>query len=144
MNLANLLSGEMLKIITKTYCSSIRLDISKSQQSPASLVPWCTLFIQIIEKNIPIQSMPADEDEREKYCWWKAKKWAYHCFYYFLSRYTRAMVSLIFNQKKGDKKYASFSKLFLGNFISGVLQAYLGQLNLAVSGTWMSQRSKQQ
>ena len=66
-------AGEMIKIIVKIYCCSIRLDISKTQQSSNFLVPWCTLLIQVIDKPIHEQMMPADLEEREKYCWWKAK-----------------------------------------------------------------------
>lgn len=42
-----------------------------------ALVGWCTLFIRIVSKEIPPDSLPEDKDEREANHWCKAKKWAY-------------------------------------------------------------------
>jgi hypothetical protein len=40
-------------------------------------VDWCTLFLRIIEKTPPPNSMVEDVAERELNHWWKSKKWAY-------------------------------------------------------------------
>ena len=46
-------------------------------QEQTSIVPWATLFINIVGKEAPAESMLEDVDEREQHSWWKAKKWAY-------------------------------------------------------------------
>ncbi|KAI6014706.1 hypothetical protein PISMIDRAFT_71115, partial [Pisolithus microcarpus 441] len=63
----------MLHPILKTYNSSIFVNLSAHQQSPESLVPWGSLFFQIVNPSIPPEALPADE-EREHREWWKAKK----------------------------------------------------------------------
>jgi len=43
----------------------------------SSIVPWATLFIKVVQKEPPAESMIEDLDEREIHPWWKAKKWAF-------------------------------------------------------------------
>ena len=67
----------MLHLILKTYKTSMILDLSEHQRSQESLVPWGHLFFAVINVQLPPEAVPADEDERERCEWWKAKKWAY-------------------------------------------------------------------
>jgi hypothetical protein len=67
----------MLHLILKTYKTSISTSLSTHQQSPESLVPWGQLLFNVVGLEIPKDAVPADEDERERSEWWKAKKWAY-------------------------------------------------------------------
>jgi len=39
-------------------------------------VPWGRLLFQVLNLRIPADALPADEEERERSEWWKAKKWA--------------------------------------------------------------------
>ena len=82
-------AGEMVKIIAKTFCGSIRLELAKSLQNSQTMLGWATVFVQVIEKQIPedAEGLPMDLEEREKYPWWKAKKWAYQTLYHLYSRY---------------------------------------------------------
>ncbi|KAI8909993.1 armadillo-type protein [Powellomyces hirtus] len=128
-------AGFLVKSILKTYNSTIRLSLSETQQSSASLVPWGTLFVTIVEKPLHagIPGMPEDPSEREAHPWWKAKKWAYSCLNVLFERYGR----------KPEKKYQAFSVMFMEHFAPNILNAYLKQIELLVSGTWMSSRVKQ-
>ncbi|KNC96420.1 uncharacterized protein SPPG_08317 [Spizellomyces punctatus DAOM BR117] len=128
-------AGDMLKTILKTYNATIRMSLSKTQQESSSLVPWGTLFVQVIEKTLPIDmpAMPADALEREKHPWWKAKKWAYSCLNTLFERYGR----------KPEKAYHSFSIVFMEHFAPNILNVYMKQIEQLVSGVWMSARVKQ-
>ncbi len=66
----------ILHLILKSYKHSIVLNLSKHQQSAESLVPWGRLLFQVLDLRIPADAVPADEEERERSEWWKAKKWA--------------------------------------------------------------------
>jgi hypothetical protein len=66
----------ILHIVLKTYKHSIVLNLSRYQQSGESLVPWGRLLFQVLNLRIPTDAVPADEEERERSEWWKAKKWA--------------------------------------------------------------------
>jgi hypothetical protein len=66
----------ILHLILKSYKHSIVLNLSTHQQSAESLVPWGRLLFQVLNLRIPADVVPADEEERERSEWWKAKKWA--------------------------------------------------------------------
>jgi hypothetical protein len=67
----------MLHYIFKSYRTSTMVRLSPHQQSAESLVPWGRLLFQMVKLQIPATSVPADEEERERSEWWKAKKWAF-------------------------------------------------------------------
>lgn len=39
-------------------------------------MPWGRLLFQVLNLRIPVDAVPADEEERERSEWWKTKKWA--------------------------------------------------------------------
>ncbi|KAJ3320443.1 hypothetical protein HDV06_005266 [Boothiomyces sp. JEL0866] len=100
----------MLKTIVKTYNCSIRMDLSPVLQSMDSLVPWCTLFMNIVQKK--------SGETDEKHVFWKLKKWAFSCLNTLMGKYGR---------RKGDKKYVQFSKLFVEHFVPKILTVYFQQ-----------------
>lgn len=70
--------GTTLHLISKAYKISIVADISPHQASEQSIVQWGTFQLQIVCRVIPEDAQPSDPEEREKWSWWKAKKWAHH------------------------------------------------------------------
>lgn len=70
--------GRILHLISKAYKISIIADLSPHQASNESILQWGTFLLQIVCRVIPEESQPEDKDEREKWSWWKAKKWAHH------------------------------------------------------------------
>jgi hypothetical protein len=118
-------AAEMLKLALKIYHAGIQTEFPKSLQDPASLVPWGTLFLQLIEKKIPNEALPTDADERDRYPWWKTKKWAYHCLNRLFSKYGNPAT-----MPRSTPEYNAFAKGFSANFAPNILQAYLGQIEL--------------
>ncbi|KAI9022225.1 armadillo-type protein [Phycomyces nitens] len=116
-------AAEMLKLVLKIYHGAIRAELPKCLQDPASLVSWGTLFLQLVDKQIPISVLPADSEEREKYPWWKTKKWAYHCLNRLFSKYGNPALL-----PPSGAKYSSFAKSFVTNFAPNILQTYLKQI----------------
>lgn len=71
-------TGHILHLIAKAYKISIVADLSPHQASQESIVQWGTFLLQIVCRVIPDEAQPEDKDDREKWSWWKAKKWAHH------------------------------------------------------------------
>ena len=46
-------------------------------RSHEAMVGWCTLFLTIVSKEPPENSLMEDLDDREQNNWWKCKKWSY-------------------------------------------------------------------
>ncbi|KAI6044921.1 armadillo-type protein [Pisolithus marmoratus] len=127
----------MLHLILKTYKSSIVVNLSVHQQSPESLVPWGRLFFQIVNLNIPPEAVPADEEERERSEWWKAKKWAFATLGRLFHRFGNP--SQLPSPMK--KEYGTFSQHFVTSFAPEIFQVYLVQINLYTSGqAWLSKK----
>ncbi|KAG9323012.1 hypothetical protein KVV02_008080 [Mortierella alpina] len=131
----NVEAAEMLKIIFKCYHHTIQLDLSERLRDNSSLVPWGTLFIQMIEKPVPTDGLPTDLEELEKHPWWKAKRWAYQCLNRLYVRYGNpaALTS--------ESMYKAFANGFVQNFAPNILTAYLKQVELWIAKqAWLSPR----
>ncbi|KAI8100099.1 armadillo-type protein [Halteromyces radiatus] len=116
-------AAEMLKLTLKIYHAGIQVDLPKTLQDSSSIVPWGTLFLQLIDKPIPFDVLPTDSEEREKYPWGKTKKWAYHCLNRLFAKYGNPALLT-----PSASKYIPFAKNFVSNFAPNVLQAYLRQV----------------
>ncbi|KAK4514985.1 uncharacterized protein ATC70_002594 [Mucor velutinosus] len=129
-------AGDMLKLALKIYHSSIHVDLPKCLQEHTALVGWCTIFLQLVDKKIPNEVQPADLEEREKFGWWKTKKWAYHCLNRLFGKYGNPAIL-----PSSLTKYTSFAKSFVTNFAPNILQAYLQQIDGWIKKEhWMSNR----
>jgi len=135
INTDSIEAAEMLKLIFKCYHYTIQMDMSERQRDSASLVPWGTLFVQMVEKPVPMEGLPTDLEELEKHPWWKAKRWAYQCLNRLYTRYGNpaALTS--------DSKFKEFATGFVQNFAPNILTAYLKQVEFWVAKqAWLSPR----
>lgn len=128
-------AGEMLRLILKIYKHAIYYEMAPHLQDEVSIVPWATLFINVVAKEAPSESMLEDVDEREQHSWWKAKKWAFSNLNRLFVRYGNpAALSGI-----QSESYKEFSKHFINHFAPEILKAYLHQIELWVAKrAWLS------
>ncbi|BFZ61216.1 Nonsense-mediated mRNA decay protein 5 [Saitoella coloradoensis] len=129
-------AGEMLRLVLKIYKSTIGLELSKELQAPGSIVPWGSLFLQVVGKPLPED----DNGERDVTAWWKAKKWAYYSLNRLFERYgnpsTLSGVAV--------EQYDDFAKGFVEQFAPEILKAYLQQVELWIQRKiWLSKRCLQ-
>ncbi len=54
-----------------------QFDLPSHLRDHQVMVGWCTLFLTIVAKDPPPESLPEDLQERELNAWWKVKKDAY-------------------------------------------------------------------
>ncbi|ELU39618.1 karyopherin [Rhizoctonia solani AG-1 IA] len=134
--------------------NSIQQRLSEHQQASSSLVPWGRLFFAVINVQPPADQIPESLDEREKCPWWKAKKWAYatlnRLFMRYVARAPTRPSRLIHVNRYGSpsdlvkalqKQYSKFAQHFATSFAPEILNTYLHQVELNVSGgTWLSKR----
>ncbi|KAG0308818.1 hypothetical protein BGZ98_006751 [Dissophora globulifera] len=135
INETNVEAADMLKFIFKCYHYTIQIDLSDRLQDSASLIPWGTLFLQMVEKPIPAEFLQTEPEEMEKHPWWKAKRWAYQCLNRLYTRYGNPVALT------SESKFKTFAKTFVANFAPNILTAYLKQVELWVSKqAWLSPR----
>ncbi|KAH7885476.1 armadillo-type protein [Phlebopus sp. FC_14] len=127
----------MLHLILKTYRTSIIVNLSAHQQSSASIVPWGTLLFQVVNIPIPNDAVPADEEERERSEWWKAKKWAYGTLGRLFHRFGNPSQL----PSPMQKDYSAFAQHFVTSFAPEIFKVYLQQVELFISGqAWLSKK----
>ncbi|CAD0049536.1 unnamed protein product [Aureobasidium pullulans] len=117
---------------TREDFDKILLNIANSLQQ--QIVGWCTLFLNVVAKDPPAESMIEDLDEREQNHWFKCKKWSYVNLNRLYVRYGNPT-----NLAKNEAEYAEFAKSFIKDFAPEILKGYLGQIEKWVGKTtWLS------
>jgi hypothetical protein len=128
-------AGEMLHLAMKCHKHATFFDLSPCLRDQQTTIGWCSLFLQTIAKEAPLNAMSEDISERETNHWWKSKKWAYHNLNRLYIRYGNP-TSL--NKGNGDE-YGDFAKSFIINIAPEILKGYLQQVEKWVSKTaWLS------
>lgn len=64
----------MVKLLLKMFWSCIYLEIPVKLLEPDMFNGWMSIIISLIAR--PVDGQPAAKDDRERYPWWKVKKWA--------------------------------------------------------------------
>ncbi|CAG8437081.1 2268_t:CDS:10 [Funneliformis mosseae] len=129
-------AAEMLRIILKTYSSATQYELAEPLQNNSSLVPWITLMLHIIEKPIPPEIIPEDLEERQKFMWYRVKRWSCQNLNRIFSRYGNPA-----QLGQSSRKYAAFAENFSQQFGSQILRVYLQQTELWIKKeVWLSQK----
>ncbi|OQE32280.1 hypothetical protein PENSTE_c001G06733 [Penicillium steckii] len=128
-------AAEMLRIIVKSYKHAICFELSPSLQSHQATVDWCTLFLRVISKTPPANSMGDSKEERELNHWWKCKKWAYANLNRLFIRYGNPSTMT----KSSSPDYTQYAKTFISTFAPEILKGYLQEIDKWVSKSqWLS------
>ncbi|KAH7915448.1 armadillo-type protein [Hygrophoropsis aurantiaca] len=131
----------MLHLILKAYKTSIIVNLSAHQQSAESIVPWGRLLFQVVNLTIPSDAVPADEEDRERCEWWKAKKWAYGTLGRLFHRFGNPSQL----PSPMQKEYGPFAEHFVTNFAPEIFKIYMHQVELYISGqAWLSKKCQYQ
>ena len=128
-------AGEMLRTVLKAYKHAIYFELPKQLRSHQAMANWCTLFLRVVAKQPPENSMLEDLDEREQNHWWKCKKWSYVNLNRLFVRYGNPS-SL---QKGNGEDYTEVAKTFIANFAPEILKGYLTQIEAWIhKRLWLS------
>ncbi|KAJ5113220.1 hypothetical protein N7456_001754 [Penicillium angulare] len=128
-------AAEMLRIVVKAFKHAIYFELSPSLQTHQATVDWCTLFLRIISKTPPANSMGDSKEERELNHWWKCKKWSYANLNRLFIRYGNPTTM----SKQSTPDYTPYAKTFIGTFAPEILKGYLQEIEKWVSKSqWLS------
>uniref|UniRef100_A0A0D9VFY5 Importin N-terminal domain-containing protein n=1 Tax=Leersia perrieri TaxID=77586 RepID=A0A0D9VFY5_9ORYZ len=124
--------ADLIKLICKIFWSSIYLEIPKQLFDPNVFNAWMSLFINLLERPVPVEGQPLDSDVRKSWGWWKVKKWTIH----ILNRlYTR------FGDMKLQKPESkAFAQMFQKNYAGRILGCHLQLLNAIRTGDYLPDR----
>ncbi|KAF2236154.1 ARM repeat-containing protein [Viridothelium virens] len=124
----------MLRAGLKAYKHAVYFELPPYFRSHEAMVGWCTLFLTVVSKDPPENSLTEDLDEREQNYWWKCKKWSYMNLNRTFVRYGNPQAL-----QKDNSEHRTFAESFINNFAPQILQTYLQQVEKWVGKTtWLS------
>ncbi|CAO2820514.1 unnamed protein product [Amaranthus hypochondriacus] len=124
--------AELIKLICKIFWSSIYLEIPKQLFEPNLFNAWMVLFLNILERPVPLEGQPVDPEQRKSWGWWKVKKWTVH----ILNRlYTRFGDMRLQNPENKD-----FAQMFQKHYAGKILECHLNLLNVIRAGGYLPDR----
>ncbi|XVE84540.1 hypothetical protein DITRI_Ditri17bG0021400 [Diplodiscus trichospermus] len=124
--------ADLIKLICKIFWSSIYLEIPNLLLDPNVFNAWMILFLNVLERPVPLEGQPVDPELIKSWGWWKVKKWTVH----ILNRlYTRF----------GDLKLRSpenrgFAQLFQKSYAGKILECHLNLLGVIRVGGYLPDR----
>ncbi|WFD34197.1 Nonsense-mediated mRNA decay protein 5 [Malassezia cuniculi] len=123
-------AGEIVYYALKVYKTSMVIMLSPHQRSSESIVPWGSLMLRVVQKELPGSD---DPEEAERTPWWKAKKWAFFSLNKLFARYGSPS-----QLSPSMKSYRPFAEHFIAHFAPEILKAYLHTCERIVAGMWIS------
>uniref|UniRef100_A0A8C5CPN7 Importin 7 n=1 Tax=Gadus morhua TaxID=8049 RepID=A0A8C5CPN7_GADMO len=108
-----LVQKQIFKIIYALFQYNLPLELINRQ----NLTEWMEILKTVVDRDVPPETMQADEEERPELPWWKCKKWALHILARLFERYG--------SPGNTTKEYAEFAELFLKGYAVAAQQVLL-------------------
>ncbi|KAM0047844.1 putative importin-beta domain, armadillo-like helical, exportin-2, central domain-containing protein [Helianthus debilis subsp. tardiflorus] len=122
----------LIKLICKIYWSSIYLEIPKKLYDPNVFDAWMVLFLNILERPVPLEGQPTDPELRKSWGWWKVKKWTAHILNRLYTRFG--------DLKLQNPESKAFAQHFQKNYAAKILECHLNLLNAVRVGGYLPER----
>ncbi|KAL3507171.1 hypothetical protein ACH5RR_032553 [Cinchona calisaya] len=124
--------ADLIKLICKIFWSSIYLEIPKQLFDPNVFNAWMVLFLNILERPVPLEGQPVDLDVRKSWGWWKVKKWTVHILNRLYTRFG--------DLKLQNPNNKAFAQIFQKNYAGKILECHLNLLNVIRVGGYLPDR----
>ncbi|KAE8670295.1 Importin beta-like SAD2-like protein [Hibiscus syriacus] len=109
--------ADLIKLICKIFWSSIYLEIPKQLLEPNVFNGWMMLFLNILERPVPLEGQPVDPELRKSWGWWKVKKWTVHILNRLYTRFG--------DLKLRNPENRAFAQMFQKNYAGKILECHL-------------------
>lgn len=124
--------ADLIKLICKIFWSSIYLEIPKQLFDPNVFNAWMVLFLNMLERPVPVEGQPADPELRKSWGWWKVKKWTVHILNRLYTRFGDLKL------QNPDNK--AFAQMFQKGYAGKILECHLNLLNVIRAGGYLPDR----
>ncbi|WVY92645.1 hypothetical protein V8G54_031733 [Vigna mungo] len=122
----------LIKLICKTFWSSIYLEVPKLLFDQNVFNAWMVLFLNVLESPVPLEGQPADPELRKSWGWWKVKKWTVHILNRLYTRFGDLKLQNLENK--------AFAQMFQKHYAGKILDCYLNLLNVIRVGGYLPDR----
>ncbi|XP_050375236.1 importin beta-like SAD2 isoform X1 [Argentina anserina] len=124
--------ADLIKLICKIFWSSIYLEVPKQLFDPNVFNAWMMLFLNILERPVPVEGQPTDPDLRKAWGWWKVKKWTIHILNRLYTRFG--------DVKLQNPENRAFGQMFHKGYAGKILECHLNLLNVIRTGGYLPDR----
>ncbi|XP_071938400.1 importin beta-like SAD2 isoform X2 [Coffea arabica] len=124
--------ADLIKLICKIFWSCIYLEIPKQLFDPNVFNAWMVLFLNVLERPVPLEGQPVDPEVRKSWGWWKVKKWTVHILNRLYTRFGDLKL------QNPDNKV--FAQMFQKNYAGKILECHLNLLNVIRVGGYLPDR----
>ncbi|CAL5361380.1 unnamed protein product [Camellia sinensis] len=111
---------------------SLELEIPKQLFDPNVFNAWMVLFLNILERPVPVEGQPADPELRKSWGWCKVKKWTVHILNRLYTRFG--------DLKLQNPENRTFAQMFQKNYAGKILEYHLNLLNVIRVGGYLPDR----
>ncbi|XP_062108053.1 importin beta-like SAD2 isoform X1 [Humulus lupulus] len=124
--------ADFIKLICKIFWSSIYLEIPKQLFDPNVFNAWMVLFLNVLERSVPVDGQPVDPDLRKTWGWWKVKKWTVHILNRLFTRFG--------DLKLHNPENRAFAQMFQKTYAGKILECHLSLLGVVRVGGYLPDR----
>ncbi|KAE8696314.1 Importin beta-like SAD2 [Hibiscus syriacus] len=124
--------ADLIKLICKIFWSSIYLEIPKQLLDPNVFNAWMMLFLNVLERPVPVEGQPVDPELRKSWGWWKVKKWTVHILNRLYTRFG--------DLKLRNPENRAFAQMFQKNYAGKILECHLNLLGVIRVGGYLPDR----
>ncbi|XP_021898336.1 importin beta-like SAD2 [Carica papaya] len=124
--------ADLIKLICKIFWSSIYLELPKQLFDQNVFNAWMILFLNVLERPVPLEGQPADPELRKSWGWWKVKKWTVHILNRLYTRFG--------DLKLQNPENRAFAQMFQKNYAGKILECHLNLLNIIRVGGYLPDR----
>ncbi|CAN6829095.1 unnamed protein product [Brassica oleracea] len=124
--------ADHIKLICKIFWSCIYLELPRPLFVPNFFNAWMVLFLNILERPVPLEGQPEDPELRKSWGWWKTKKWVAHILNRLYTRFG--------DLKLQNPENKAFAQMFQTNYAAKILECHLKLLNVIRIGGYLPDR----
>ncbi|MBA0858564.1 hypothetical protein Goshw_028111 [Gossypium schwendimanii] len=111
---------------------ALELEIPKQLLDPNLFNAWMMLFLNVLERPVPLEGQPADPELRKSWGWWKVKKWTVHILNRLYTRFG--------DLKLRNPENRAFAQMFQKNYAGKILECHLNLLGVIRVGGYLPDR----
>lgn len=130
---AGLTPAHYAKLALKVFWSATFMGIPDALLADEQFGGWMGAIHELLRRQLPADQAPADKEDRAKWVWVKAQKWALHVAYRLFTRYTHAP-----RCNPGNDR--AFAERFSAEVAPQFLEDVLALLQPVAAGGWLAPR----
>uniref|UniRef100_A0A8C6WMK0 Importin 8 n=1 Tax=Neogobius melanostomus TaxID=47308 RepID=A0A8C6WMK0_9GOBI len=92
---ATIFSVLIQKQVLKIFYSLVQYSLPLRLINTSVMTQWMELLRQVMERDVPAETLEVDEDDRPELAWWKCKKWAMRILTRVFERYFQGLVATL-------------------------------------------------